>query len=164
VTSGSGSGSYKEGTIVHINANAVSNKLFSQWTGDTERVTDDSQASTTWTAGFADATITATYNDVLTANFKFPVNDHDSRSLRRSIEYLLKMMTNIPTITGIQSWVMNNFLKTTNTTIPREYKYPSPMSFPTVPQVYGIWYTDNLNTLWHCAPNSSTWEIVEKGQ
>ena len=62
VNSGSGSGSYMIGTQIPIVANpAPSGQVFDQWTGDISGVADSTAASTTFTMGKTNATITATY-------------------------------------------------------------------------------------------------------
>jgi hypothetical protein len=68
VNSGTGSGSYAAGTVVPIAANvAPSGKAFDKWTGDTAGIANVNAASTTITMPGANATITATYKDVLHA-------------------------------------------------------------------------------------------------
>ena len=62
VNSGTGSGSYTAGTAVNISANAPpSGQIFDQWTGNTSGIANVNSASTTYTMGGANATITATY-------------------------------------------------------------------------------------------------------
>ncbi|MDR2148440.1 MAG: T9SS type A sorting domain-containing protein, partial [Tannerella sp.] len=69
VNSGTGSGSYAPGTVVNISANTPpANKVFDKWTGNVSGVAEIDSASTTYTMGSANATITATYKDDQTAN------------------------------------------------------------------------------------------------
>jgi hypothetical protein len=69
VNNGTGSGSYPAGTVVNISANTPPiNKVFDKWTGDVSGVAEIDSASTTYTMGSANATITATYKDDQTAN------------------------------------------------------------------------------------------------
>ena len=63
VNSGSGSGSYTNGTEVVISAAAVSGKAFSQWTGDTQYV-NNGTFSSALVAILTNVTLTATYVDV----------------------------------------------------------------------------------------------------
>jgi hypothetical protein len=65
VNNGTGSGSYVAGASVPITANTAPNgKTFDQWTGDISNVADINAASTTYTMGSTNATVTATYKDV----------------------------------------------------------------------------------------------------
>jgi len=65
VNSGSGDGSYIEGQVVDISADAApSGQEFDEWTGDTSGIGSLSSASTTITMPGSDAEITATYTDV----------------------------------------------------------------------------------------------------
>lgn len=64
VDSGTGAGSYVEGSGVAIAADdAPDGKAFDQWTGDTELVEDVYSASTVLTMPASDARVTATYHD-----------------------------------------------------------------------------------------------------
>ncbi len=65
VNNGSGSGSYTEGTVVNITANAApAGQQFAQWTGDVANVANVNSASTTLTMPSSNTTITATYDDI----------------------------------------------------------------------------------------------------
>jgi len=67
VNSGTGDGSYVVGTIVDIDADtAPSGKQFDEWVGDTEGIASLTSASTTLTMPYADAEVTATYEDIPT--------------------------------------------------------------------------------------------------
>ena len=62
VNSGTGDGSYTNGAIVEIAADApASGKSFGRWTGDTQYVTDINSPTTTVTMAIAHITITAAY-------------------------------------------------------------------------------------------------------
>jgi hypothetical protein len=62
VNSGSGSGSYTEGTVVNISAGAApSGRMFAAWIGDTSHVADATDPSTTITMPAADQAVTASY-------------------------------------------------------------------------------------------------------
>jgi len=64
VNSGLGDGSYVVATVVDINADApASGKQFDQWIGDTTGIANTEAADTTLTMPYADAEITATYED-----------------------------------------------------------------------------------------------------
>jgi len=64
VNSGSGDGTYLEGAVVSISADAApSGKMFGQWTGDVAGVGDIHAASTTVTMPTADVAVTAAYVD-----------------------------------------------------------------------------------------------------
>jgi hypothetical protein len=68
VNSGSGSGSYATGAVVLIVASsAPSGKTFDKWIGDTAGIANVNAAGTTITMPPANATITATYKDILYA-------------------------------------------------------------------------------------------------
>jgi len=62
VNSGSGSGSYTEGRVVQITADAPpSGQVFFQWTGDTNALADPTLATTDATMPAGDVEVTATY-------------------------------------------------------------------------------------------------------
>ena len=62
VNSGSGDGTYTEGTVVNISADAAPNGyVFDQWIGDVAGVTDVNRADTTLTMSGTEATISASY-------------------------------------------------------------------------------------------------------
>jgi len=73
VNSGSGDGSYTQGTVVNISADAApSGKTFDKWTGNTSGIANVNASSTTLTMPAAAQTITATYKDqgaTLIANY-----------------------------------------------------------------------------------------------
>ena len=81
VNSGTGSGTYLEGTVVAILANAApSGYLFSVWTGDVATVANASSGSTTITMPARSAQVTATYLQVgvgMVSRFPFDVNASD---------------------------------------------------------------------------------------
>ena len=65
VNSGSGSGTYTEGTVVDIAADSpATNHIFDQWTGDTSGIANLANPTTELTMPAADAEITATYTDL----------------------------------------------------------------------------------------------------
>jgi len=67
VNSGTGDGSYVVATEVPISADtAPSGQDFDEWIGDTEGIANVNNASTTLTMPYADAEITATYEDAAT--------------------------------------------------------------------------------------------------
>jgi hypothetical protein len=75
VNGGSGSGSYEAGTVVNISANtAPSGQVFDKWTGNTGGIADVNSASTTYTMGSANATVTATYKTVTPTTYTLTVN------------------------------------------------------------------------------------------
>jgi len=82
VNSGTGGGSYSQGTVVSIAANtAASGKFFDKWTGATATIANINAASTTITMPGADATITATYTWVasgLVTRYTFDIDGRDS--------------------------------------------------------------------------------------
>jgi len=62
VNSGTGGGTYTQGTVVNIAANAApSGTTFDKWTGGVATVADPSAAATTITMPASDAEVTATY-------------------------------------------------------------------------------------------------------
>jgi hypothetical protein len=63
VNSGTGSGSYTNGHVQTISADAISGKTFVAWTGDTAHVADSNSASTTVTMPAQAVGLTATYVD-----------------------------------------------------------------------------------------------------
>jgi hypothetical protein len=66
VNSGTGGGSYSSGQVVNITANApATGKVFDKWTGNTTGIVNINLSSTTITMSSANATITATYKDVI---------------------------------------------------------------------------------------------------
>jgi uncharacterized repeat protein (TIGR02543 family) len=72
VNSGAGDGSYPQGQVVNIAADAPqAGKAFSQWTGDTDHVANVNASSTTVTMPAHAVTVTATYVDV---NYTLTVN------------------------------------------------------------------------------------------
>ncbi|GAG33691.1 unnamed protein product, partial [marine sediment metagenome] len=65
VNSGTGDGSYVVATVVDIDADApASGKQFDEWIGDTAGIASVTTADTTLTMPYADAEITATYEDI----------------------------------------------------------------------------------------------------
>ncbi|WP_431125646.1 BspA family leucine-rich repeat surface protein [Flagellimonas flava] len=65
VNNGSGDGTYEEGEVVNIVADAApSGQQFEAWVGDVEAVTDINSATTTLTMPSANAEITATYSSI----------------------------------------------------------------------------------------------------
>ena len=65
VNSGTGDGSYVVGTIVDITADtAPSGQEFDDWIGDTAGIADLNDPTTTISMAYADAEITATYEDI----------------------------------------------------------------------------------------------------
>lgn len=65
VTSGTGTGSYQQGTPVTIIANAaIATKVFDKWTGDVSCVASVTSAITTIVMPAGNVTLTATYRDV----------------------------------------------------------------------------------------------------
>jgi hypothetical protein len=65
VNSGKGGGSYTNGALVEIAANApAAGQIFDQWTGDTQYVASVSSASTTVTMPAQAVSVTATYKDI----------------------------------------------------------------------------------------------------
>jgi len=67
VNSGTGGGSYTQGTVVNIVANSPpSGKVFDKWTGNTSGIANVTASSTTLTMPAANQTITATYKDAAT--------------------------------------------------------------------------------------------------
>jgi len=65
VNSGSGSGTYLQGTVVNISANSpASGKTFDVWIGDTSTIDNVNSASTTITMPSSNVEVTATYADV----------------------------------------------------------------------------------------------------
>ena len=76
VNSGTGSGSYTAGTSVPISANAApSGQTFDKWTGDVGGVANVNNASTTFTMGSANATVTATYKALPPTTYTLTVNN-----------------------------------------------------------------------------------------
>jgi O-glycosyl hydrolase len=64
VNSGTGSGSYAQGTVVNISANAApAGKVFDAWTGNVAAVASVTAATTTLTMPAAAVSVTATYKD-----------------------------------------------------------------------------------------------------
>ena len=82
VNSGTGDGSYGEGTAADIDADsAPSGMLFDYWSGDTSGIADVNDASTTLTMPASDAEITANYTWVasgLVARFTFDTDARDT--------------------------------------------------------------------------------------
>jgi len=79
VNSGAGDGSYVVGTVVDINADTPpSGKQFDEWTGDTSGIADVEDSSTTLTMPYANAEITATYEDASAGTTQLIVNWGDS--------------------------------------------------------------------------------------
>jgi len=67
VNSGTGDGNYVVGVVADIDADApASGKQFDAWTGDVTGIPDVNVADTTLTMPYADAEITATYEDIPT--------------------------------------------------------------------------------------------------
>ena len=65
VNSGSGDGSYTQGTVVDISADSpTSGKTFGEWVGDTSGIANVNAASTTLTMPDSNTEVTATYEDV----------------------------------------------------------------------------------------------------
>ena len=172
VVSGSGSGTYKEGTVVDIGAYAVAEQVFDHWTGT---VSDPSSAVTTWTAGFADETVTANYIAALsTVGVRFYVNEHDPRTWRRAIQQMTTKFANIPSLTSVQNWATQNFVKLTrvlvgdvtgpvtatvvSANIPRAFAYPT--TKPTLPLVYPVFYKDSDKSLQYASANSTEWTVI----
>ena len=76
VTNGSGSGNYTTGTNVPIVANtAPSGQTFDKWTGDISGVANVNSASTTFTIGSANASVTATYRALTSTTFTLTVTN-----------------------------------------------------------------------------------------
>jgi uncharacterized repeat protein (TIGR02543 family) len=76
VNNGSGSGNYEAGTVVPITANAPpSGQEFDQWTGSTSGVADVNSASTTFTMGSENASVTATYKALPPTTYTLTVNN-----------------------------------------------------------------------------------------
>jgi hypothetical protein len=74
VNSGTGDGSYVVATVADIDADApASGKQFDEWIGDTAGIASLTSAATTLTMPYADAEITATYEDIPT-NYTLTVN------------------------------------------------------------------------------------------
>lgn len=64
VSSGSGDGSYEQGEVVNISADAApSGQEFDKWTGDIANVADEFSSSTTLTMPASAVSVTATYKD-----------------------------------------------------------------------------------------------------
>ncbi len=75
VNNGSGSGNYVEGMVVDVMADAPSSgQEFLMWTGDIIGLTDVNSASTSFTVATSDASITATYQDIVIPTFTLAVN------------------------------------------------------------------------------------------
>jgi hypothetical protein len=75
VNSGTGDGTYPEGTVVPINADTPPlGKVFDRWTGDTATVANVSSASTTVTVPGANITVTATYRIPPATQYTLTVN------------------------------------------------------------------------------------------
>ena len=73
VGSGTGAGSYVEGTTVTIvAADAPDGEVFAVWTGDIDFITDVNSSATTFTMPSIDANITATYEPVASGNEIIP--------------------------------------------------------------------------------------------
>ncbi|GHV53992.1 hypothetical protein FACS1894181_17890 [Bacteroidia bacterium] len=76
VNDGTGGGSYTAGTVVNISANtAPSGRTFDQWRGDVSGVTNVNNASTAYTMGSANATVTATYKALPPTAYTLTVNN-----------------------------------------------------------------------------------------
>ena len=68
VNNGSGSGNYTAGKLVNISANTPpEGKEFDKWIGDANRIADINNASTIFTMGNTNSTVTAMYKDIETA-------------------------------------------------------------------------------------------------
>jgi len=63
VNNGTGTGSYTQNTQVQISATVPTGKIFNNWTGDTQYVTNSNSASTTVTMPAKNITLTATFKD-----------------------------------------------------------------------------------------------------
>jgi uncharacterized repeat protein (TIGR02543 family) len=106
VNNGSGSGSYEAGTQVTITANAApTGQTFDRWTGDTGGVGNVTSASTTYTLGSANATVTATYKNLPPTNTLHV----DRTSLNFSSgggSQTIHLSTNVTwTVSGDRDWV-----------------------------------------------------------
>ena len=76
VISGTGSGSYAQGTIVSITANVpASGKLFDKWTGSITGIANVNNASTTITMPASNTSITATYKDAPPVTYSLTVTN-----------------------------------------------------------------------------------------
>ena len=79
VNSGTGGGSYAVGSIADIDADSpASGKQFDQWVGDTAGIASVTTADTTLTMPYANAEITATYEDAPSGTTQLIVNWGDS--------------------------------------------------------------------------------------
>ena len=63
VNSGTGDGSYTNGTVVAISADVIAQNIFAAWTGDTQVVASVTASNTTVTMPTRAITLTATYTD-----------------------------------------------------------------------------------------------------
>ena len=79
VNSGIGDGSYVVATVVDIHADApASGKQFDEWVGDTSGIASVTTADTTLTMPYANAEVTATYEDASAGTTQLIVNWGDS--------------------------------------------------------------------------------------
>jgi uncharacterized repeat protein (TIGR02543 family) len=143
VQNGTGSGNYAAGATVTITANAApSGKVFDQWTGDISGIANVNLASTTFTMGTANATVTATYKDASPTQYTLTVNS-GTGSGNYTSGTVVNISANAPPggqvfdrWTGNTSGIADvNSASTTltmgsaNTTVTATYKTQSPTTF-----------------------------------
>ena len=90
VTGGTGGGTYKDGTVVAIAANApATGKVFDKWTGDVTNVANVNAASTTITMSAAKTVVVATYKDIPVATYTvtFMITDGTKTVSGASVTY-----------------------------------------------------------------------------
>jgi len=81
VNSGTGDGTYEEGEVADISADAPpSGQQFEKWIGDTSGCGDVTASSTTYTMPPSDATVTATYTDAPAGTAQLIVDWGDSEA------------------------------------------------------------------------------------
>jgi hypothetical protein len=124
VNDGSGSGRYKVGTQVPIEANPLnSSYVFNQWTGDISGVADVHAASTFYTMQNTHATVTATY-DILNAlpniaNNRLSVYSEDSNLIIESDAVVQSVSVYNPTGIKVYAASPNNSTKVQISNVPK---------------------------------------------
>jgi len=87
VNRGTGSGNYPAGTVITITADPAQNgETFNGWTGNVANVANVNNASTTYTMGSANATITATYRTI-TYTVTFDSNGGSPNPTPQTVEH-----------------------------------------------------------------------------
>lgn len=156
VNSGSGSGTYMEGTSVRIVANsAPAGYRFKSWEGDTSRVSNPASTSTYYNMGTSDGTVTATYEPL--PDWNLTVNKGTGDGTYKNGTSVQIIADPAPDGYVFLTWigdvdnVANVFASTTTITMSKDCTITATYYIPDAPEYFNLVVNQGYGTGSHAA-------------